>query len=48
MSIKEVGLPGEGARFEICVPSGKYRIHGAEMSESPTELMERSGRSSGF
>ncbi len=49
MTIKEVGQPGKGACFEICVPSGKYRIHGAEMPEgSSSDLMETSGRTFGF
>lgn len=26
LSIRECGIPGEGARFEITVPTGKYRI----------------------
>jgi len=28
LSIKECGIPGEGVRFEISVPEGKYRIEG--------------------
>ena len=44
MTIKEIGLPGEGARFEICVPSGKFRHHSADMPEAPSDIMERSGR----
>lgn len=49
MTIKEIGHPGEGACFEICVPSGKYRIHGAEMPEgSASDLMETTGRTFGF
>ena len=36
MSIKEVGLPGAGARFEISVPSGKFRYREAELPEGPT------------
>jgi PAS domain S-box-containing protein len=47
MTIKEVGKPGEGARFEIIVPSGKFRLRGNEMTEASTELMERSGNTSG-
>ena len=27
LSIREVGIPGEGARFEILVPSGKFRMN---------------------
>lgn len=27
LSIRECGVPGTGARFEILVPSGKFRIH---------------------
>jgi signal transduction histidine kinase len=26
MTIRESGVPGEGARFEILVPQGKYRL----------------------
>ena len=26
ISIRECGVPGEGARFEILVPEGKWRI----------------------
>jgi PAS domain S-box-containing protein len=48
MSIKEIGKPGQGARFEIRVPGGKYRFREPELAEATTELMERSGRSSGF
>ena len=47
MTIKEVGLPGEGARFEICIPSGKFRYHGTDVPEGSAEIMERSGRYSG-
>jgi PAS domain S-box-containing protein len=48
MTIREVGMAGEGARFEITVPSGKFRFRGTEMAETSTELMEKSGRTSGF
>jgi signal transduction histidine kinase len=30
MSIRETGVYGKGARFEVFVPSGSYRISGAE------------------
>ncbi|MDD1725053.1 MAG: ATP-binding protein, partial [Methanospirillum sp.] len=30
LSIRECGEPGKGARFEILVPPGKYRISGDE------------------
>ncbi|MFH0966523.1 MAG: PAS domain S-box protein [Methanobacteriota archaeon] len=26
ISIREVGIPGKGTKFEICVPAGKYRF----------------------
>jgi len=26
ISIRETGVPGSGARFEILVPEGKYRL----------------------
>lgn len=26
MTIRETGIPGKGARFEIMVPAGKYRV----------------------
>ena len=29
MTIRETGIPGKGARFEIMVPAGKYRINRA-------------------
>jgi signal transduction histidine kinase len=48
MSIKEIGQPGQGARFEILVPSGRYRFREPELTEATAEVMERSGRSSGF
>ncbi len=48
MTIKEVGMPGEGARFEIGIPSGKFRFRGTELAETSYELMEKSGRTSGF
>jgi signal transduction histidine kinase len=48
MTIREVGVPGEGAHFEISVPSGKFRFHGNEMTESSSKLLEGSGRTSGF
>jgi signal transduction histidine kinase len=47
MTIKEVGRPGEGASFEICVPSGKFRYHGTDVPEASAEVMERSSRYSG-
>jgi hypothetical protein len=28
INIKETGIPGEGARFEIIVPKGTYRLNG--------------------
>jgi hypothetical protein len=39
---------GEGASLEICVPCGKYRFRETDLPEAPAEIMERSGRSSGF
>ncbi len=48
MTIKEIGTPGQGACFEICVPNGKFRYHGTDLSEGSTELMESPDRSSGF
>jgi signal transduction histidine kinase len=48
MTIREVGVPGQGAHFEISVPSGKFRFHGTEMAETSSKIMERSGRTSGF
>jgi hypothetical protein len=26
ISVKENGEPGKGARFELCIPNGKYRV----------------------
>jgi hypothetical protein len=26
MRVRETGVPGKGARFEIAVPSGNYKI----------------------
>jgi signal transduction histidine kinase len=40
MSIKEVGTPGEGASFEIAVPSGKFRMNSTE--EGQESLTPRS------
>ena len=48
MTIREVGVPGEGAHFEISVPSGKFRFHGTEMTETSSKVLEGSGRTSGF
>jgi signal transduction histidine kinase len=48
MSIREMGVRGEGASLEICVPCGKYRFRETDLPEAPAEIMERSGRSSGF
>jgi PAS domain S-box-containing protein len=48
MTIREVGVPGQGARFEINVPSGKFRFRGTEMNETSTEVVERSGKTPGF
>ncbi|WP_235809652.1 histidine kinase N-terminal 7TM domain-containing protein [Methanofollis ethanolicus] len=28
VSIRETGIPGEGARFEVCVPKDRYRLGG--------------------
>ncbi|HWQ68113.1 MAG TPA: PAS domain S-box protein [Methanospirillum sp.] len=33
ISIREAGRPGEGTRFEIIVPEGRYRIHREEGDE---------------
>lgn len=35
MSIRETGEPGKGARFEISVPKGKYRVPGSVRSGTP-------------
>jgi PAS domain S-box-containing protein len=48
MTIKEVGLPGAGARFEICVPSGKFRYREADPSETSIGPMERPGHTPSF
>ncbi|UCE91160.1 MAG: sensor histidine kinase [Methanobacteriota archaeon] len=37
MSIREVGTPGEGARFEIVVPEGRYRIDREPVASSKRE-----------
>ena len=33
ITIKETGVPGTGARFEINIPNGKYPITGRQTSE---------------
>jgi signal transduction histidine kinase len=35
ISIRETGIPGKGARFEICVPRGKYRLRNGTQEGSP-------------